>query len=172
MLSEVIPTPENWHWKIKPQDIVKLRLEDVPTMTKVYFDNYEKFQRIARNRFGSYWEDALQSIYIALPFCKYDNSQVFFRSLLAICFNLVYGYSRHDNVLSVDYDNGLSDVCFVFQDRYFIHEEAERLIDFLDSQKTLNDKQRDLLCATALGVCAYEGIFKDEQSYLLSLHKD
>lgn len=71
MLSEVVPTPENWHWKITPQDIAKLRLEDVPTMTKVYFDNYKKFQKIAYRRFKDFEEDAMQSIYVALPYSKH-----------------------------------------------------------------------------------------------------
>ena len=43
-----IPTPENWHWKITPEDIEKIKANDRDTINRVYFDNLPKFEKIAK----------------------------------------------------------------------------------------------------------------------------
>ena len=167
-IGSEIPTPENWHWKITPQDIAKLRLEDVPTMNKVYFDNYEKFQRIAYRRFKDFEEDAMQSIYVALPYLNYKNAQTFFQSLLWVVRALVYGVGRV-YFLSVEaYEESELPNNLVYEDKYFILEDEEKIIEFIASQKTLTDKQKDLLCAAAFGIADYKGVVEDERNYISS----
>lgn len=174
-MTDTIPTPANWHWAITPQDIAKLRLTDVDTMNKVYFANYPKFRKIAYNRFNhEFAEDALQSIYLALPCLDYTNSQTFFISLLQVVRNLVYGTGRvYSSSLEGMEDRSERDgetlpSYLMYSDRYFTLEDEEKIIDFLKCQKSLTEKEKDLFCATAFGIYNYKGVFEDECNFITS----
>lgn len=83
-----IPTPENWHWKITPEDIEKIKANDRDTINRVYFDNLPKFASVARGYIWrsravgryidlSYVQDIINEIYLRLPLCSFINVQHF-----------------------------------------------------------------------------------------------
>lgn len=167
-------TPENWHWKISPQDVVLLKQKDIATINKVYFANFEKFKKIVYNRYPLQdIEDALQSIYVLLPYLDYTDQKTFFYSLLDGCRELVYGHSDAlKNYLSFDFlynedGNNLYNCVYFIGDELGNDDGGRRVVEFLDRQRNLSPAQKDLLCAHALGVFNYKGVFEDEKKYLL-----
>lgn len=161
-----IPTPENWHWKITPEDVIKIKAFDRETINRVYFDNYDKFKSMCKRRFSNLWEDGLQTIYLLLPFCRYTNTQTFFRSLISGIKIYLFGrrsvsYTSLELDVFGDGESTLMD--FIPFEQDFFHEKEEEtrnVVLLLDHQSFLTDDQKDLLLSQAFGCQIFKGIFK------------
>ena len=160
------PTPENWHWKITPEDVVKIKAVDRETINRVYFDNYNKFRSICFKRFPSYWEDALQEIYVILPYCNYTNLRTFFGSILRRLEISIYGRSVRyplslDKPLNDETSTTFGDI--IGEEYDFFHEDEEqtlKVISILDNQKFLTDDQKDYLISIAFGCQQAKGLYR------------
>lgn len=183
-----IPTPENWHWKITPEDIEKIKANDRDTINRVYFDNLPKFAKVARGYiwrsravgryidFG-YVQDIINEIYLRLPLCSFVNVQHFYYSLLNICRFAVYGkVSRCKIALSLDedfakneksegfetYESRLLTASYVNEMNLELEDNEKKILCAIGNQKQLTAKQKDFLTAYVLHVRPYDGIFDYE----------
>lgn len=183
-----IPTPENWHWKITPEDIEKIKANDRDTINRVYFDNLPKFAKVARGYIWrsravgryidfSYVQDIINEIYLRLPLCSFINVQRFYCSLLNICRLAVYGkVSRCKIALSLDegftkneksegfetYESRLLTVSYVNEMNLEREDNEKKVLSVIGNQKQLTAKQKDFLTAYVLHVRPYDGIFDYE----------
>lgn len=176
-----IPTPENWHWKITPEDIEKIKANDRDTINRVYFDNLPKFAKVAGKyvhgkramRFSvdkSIIEDIKQQFYIDLPTYNFTNALTLYSGLRRTCANLVFGRSvLTDSIDEQLFDEGRADT---FENRYLTDDSGEKAVEIAESEKTvllavknqrfLTRKQKDRLTAYAFHVRVYDGIFISE----------
>ncbi len=176
-----IPTPENWHWKITPEDIEKIKANDRDTINRVYFDNLPKFEKIAKRYIWrlrasnitvdmSNAEDITQQIYLDLPYYTFDNALKFYYSIRRTCCNIIWGRSvlslksldtalfdtekdgKSENIIDYITDNGIND--------NIEREESEhKVLIALKNQRQLTQKQKDMLTAYAFHARLYDGIF-------------
>lgn len=170
-----IPTPENWHWAITPQQVTEIQQGNRDTINKVYFDNYEKFKNAvvaicSRRGKMSFFEDALQSLYLDLPFYDFKNLQRFYCCILDTC-RFVFGYSHKcvnwattvslETPLDDTENLTLGDSIAVYDvDEIEIEEQNKRLLEIIDTQKHLTRRQKDVLVAIAFGCAPMEGLYE------------
>lgn len=174
-----ISTPENWHWKITPQQIQEIKQGNRDTLATVYFDNLPTFRRVVynicrRHNLLCFFEDCLQQIFVDLEHYHFENTKRFYSSLLVSCliafgasFKSVpfkYCISLETPLRSVvkeqEFDgNTLADTlvakeCFEDTD----NEENKRLVEIIEGQH-LTPAQSDLLCALGIGCNYRRGLF-------------
>lgn len=167
VVAREIPGPGTWHWKISLEDVEKIKKVDRETIDRVYFDNYDKFKRICRNRFSILWEDALQEIYLLIPYLDYTNAKTFFRSILSLLYRRICGRSVFtlsalslDKTLSIDEQHSFIDFLAIECD--FLHEDEEqniKVIGLIDNQRFLSDEQKDYLLSVAFNCQNIKGLF-------------
>lgn len=167
-MEKNLPTPENWHWAITPEDVKKIKMFDRKTIDRVYFANYDKFKSICMRRFPKWWEDALQEIYLLIPYLNYTNTQKFFWSIFDGIYFALFGRSIRATV-SFDMELCYNDKFYTLEsllgyDYDFLHEENEReelikVLSLIDNQKSLSDDQKDYLLAVSLGCKSIKGMF-------------
>ena len=175
-----IPTPENWHWAITPEDVKKIKMVDRETIDRVYFANYEKFCKCAY-RFCydkgklSYVEDCIQQVYLDLPTYDYSDARTFYHGLLQTfrrctlkCYRTVSLFSSIGrnkdgkemtlvDVLGVDVFKALEE-----------REDGERqAIKIISAQYALSDIEKDFLTAVAFRCRPYRGLYNDEYKQLI-----
>lgn len=167
VVAREIPGPGTWHWKISPEDVEKIKKVDRETIDRVYFDNYEKFKKICRSRFSALWEDALQEIYLLIPYLDYTNAKTFFHSFLGLLIRAIYGRSVSTfKALSLDMllpnDEQHSFIDFLGIECDFLHEDEEqsiKVIGIIDNQRFLSDEQKDYLLSVAFNCQNIKGLF-------------
>lgn len=167
--------PPYWHWKITPEQIEKIKGRDRDTVNKVYFDNLDKFKRMAYRYCGlkkqySYFSDCVQQIYVDLIGYDYSNSRTLFHSIKH-SFYRATGFSKYvqrslDEPIGKNSRGGvLGDIllstCTAEQD-FECEEQEQHVLAIIAAQIHLTDKQRDILTAYAFNTLVYEGLFNYE----------
>lgn len=168
-------TPGKWHWAITPWQIRFIKQNDRETINQVYFDNLDKFKRIARKycfKYRKWWAfgDILNQIYLDLPSYKYTSAKTFYGSIRKSVYSAFYMYS----VATVSLDEMLFDdktrtlittipAPEYDADKYTEYEKSvKRVLQGIARQTQLNERGRDILTARALNIPFYAGVFKHE----------
>ena len=169
-------TPDEWHWKITPEQIARIKAGDRETVDRVYMDNLDKFRAIAWrycediNRLDIV-QDCIQQIYVDLPTYNFNDTGKLYWSIRN-SFRAAGMLSRRPCV-SLETpltDNGeitLADT-IAGADGFAELEEQESVravLDMIAEQTQLTEKQRDQLTALAFGVALYRGIYAEEYRY-------
>ena len=169
------PTSEKWHWAITPEQIERIRQRDRDTVNQVYFDNLDKFKRIARKycfKYRKWWAfgDILNQIYIDLPSYRYATAKTFYRSIKKSVNRAVFmnGFATLslDAMLSDDIDTSF--IAMIPAPAYDPDKETEyeksakRVLQGIARQTQLTERGRDILTAQALNIPCYAGVFKHE----------
>ncbi len=169
------PTPDKWHWAITPRQIGFIKQNDRDIINQVYFDNLDKFKRIARKycfKYRKWWAfgDMLNQIYIDLPSYKYTTAKTFYRGIKKSIYVAVY--MRGIATLSLDAmlfdDSEHSFITTIPVPEYDPDKETEyeksakRVLQGISRQTQLNERERDILTACALNIPFYAGVFKHE----------
>ena len=167
-------TPNGWHWKITPEQIEKIKERDRDTINKVYFDNYDKFERMAKrycnilNR-RELVDDCTQQIYADIMDYDYTDTRTLYHSIRH-SFWAACGVGKCD-IVSLDetlYDDGETTLGDILPSTYDITQEAENkdnerhALELIAAQTHLSDKNKDILTAIAFGCLAYQGLFAYE----------
>ena len=173
-MENAIPTPENWHWAITPDDVKKIKAVDRETINRVYFDNLFKFRSMAGkfcrdHRCRSRWyEDMVQQIYVDLPKYNYTNRRTFANGIIKSFWSVFKGVSfgncgSFETALSDD-DKSLADVIGVDTFNFIIdHEDDDKqVLTIISTQDHLTDLQRDFLTAVAFACTPYRGLYAEE----------
>ena len=179
MATEVkrdIPTPDNWHWAITPQQVTEIKQGNRDTINKVYFDNLQKFKHIAANycrlrNTMQFFDDFLQQIYIDLPEYCFDDVRTFYCGLVKSYFR-VFGITPHkciDMRTCLSFDAlifGFDDVTLgdTIQappdlDEAEFDEQNKRVIEIIETQPQLTEVQKDYLTAVAFGCYFRRGLY-------------
>lgn len=168
-------TPDKWHWAITPEQIEKIKANDRDTINQVYFDNFDKFKRIARKfcfTCRKWWAfgDIINQIYLDLSCYKYATAKTFYGGIRKSIYNAIYmnGFST----LSLD------EMLFNDKTRTFItmipapeydpdkdteyEKSVKRVLQGIARQTQLKERGRDLLTARALNIPFYAGVFEHE----------
>lgn len=173
-------TPSGWHWKITPEQIEKIKARDRDTVTTVYFDNLDKFKRMAKRYCAcvhrkDYVQDCLQQVYIDLPEYNYADIGVLHfsikRSFRQACCLPSLGVPLQ-NILSLntplygdDSDDDVKTLADFITTADTVAVERKRradechALDMIAAQTQLTENERDVLTAIAFGCAAYEGVF-------------
>lgn len=178
---EVEKTPQGWHWKITPEQIEKIKAHDRDTINQVYFDNYDTFKGMAKNycrrvkRFND-WQDCVQQVYVDLPAYNYDCTAYFYLSLNG-SFRYACGFPVHERfpiIVSLDtlllcdedgdgqtlYDRIASKIGIHYVEQESERREQERhALEIIAAQKSLTERDKDVLTAIAFNCWAYRGLF-------------
>ncbi len=186
MITKDKYVPSGWHWEITPEQVEKIKANDLETINRVYFDNYYKFERIAKHycykvRRQDCLQDCLQQIYVDLPIYKYDEVNAFYlslkRSFRYACG--LYKGMRYQDVVSLDSltrnrENGdkraLS--CFISApertdtDR---QEDERHVLKMIAAQTRLTDNGRDYLTSVAFDCKVYKGLFDYEYKKMFTV---
>ena len=163
--------PDGWHWKITPEQIEKIKERDRDTVNKVYFDNLDKFKRMAykycrNSKQYSFFKDCIQQIYVDMLYYDYTNSQTLFWSIRR-SFHRAVGLPRVP-ILSLDlpfkYDSDLTLADLIPSNESLEceidrEEKNRRVLEIIAAQRHLTDKAKDILTAYAFGCLAYTGLF-------------
>lgn len=174
-------TPDKWHWAITPEQIEKIKANNRDTINQVYFDNLDKFKRIARKycfKYRKWWAfgDMLNQIYLDLPSYKYTSAKTFYRSIRKSVYNAVYmnGFAT----LSLDamlFDDKTRNLMTMIpapeydSDKYTEYEKsAKRVLQGIARQTQLNERGRDILTARALNISCYAGVFRYEYANIFT----
>lgn len=167
-------TPDNWHWKITPEQIEKIKERDRDTVNQVYFDNLPKFKRIAyrfcRNtKRLSYYRDCVQQIYADMLYYDYSNVRKLYWSLYHSFYRAV-GYTRYRTV-SLDkplFDNSIATLADFIPIDDTIEKEKDKqehdrhVLEIIAAQTQLTERNKDFLTAYAFDCLAYKGLFAYE----------
>lgn len=166
-------TPDCWHWKINPEQIVNIKAGDRETVNRVYMDNLDKFKMIAwrycdKARNLSVVQDCVQQIYIDLPMYDFTNTRTFYWSIRK-SFRIASMFTRRSFIsletpLIADGNLTLGDTleCANAFSDLDERENACAVLEIIAEQTHLSDYQRDCLTAFAFGVSLYKGIFDYE----------
>lgn len=166
--------PTNWHWKITPEQIPKIKANDRDTINRVYFDNLSTFRAMAgkycrHTQLFDFFEDCIQQIYVDLPKYRYDDAKALYWGIRT-SFIFASLANRHccaslDARLSDDEDENLTLLDCIGVDGFKESEEREQarnVLSIIAEQVQLTEQQRDMLTAFAFGCRVYRGIFSDE----------
>ena len=169
-------TPTNWHWIITPEQIEKIKANDRDTINKVYFDNYDKFKRIAFNKCLKWHclqfiDDCIQQVYLDLPKYNFTDGRRLFNSICksfhiacghngikAFSLDAPKGGNNENKQTLFDYlaDNVGADF---YEQKREQHENERHALNIIAAQTQLSDKDKDILTAIAFGCAAYRGVF-------------
>ncbi|MBD5131080.1 MAG: hypothetical protein HDT28_00560 [Clostridiales bacterium] len=167
-------TPDKWHWAITPEQIEKIKANDRDTINQVYFDNLDKFKRIARKycfKYRKWWAfgDMVNQIYLDLPYYKYMTAKTFYRCIRNSIYNAIY--INRCAVLSLDKllsdDSTATLITMIPAPEYDPDKDIEyeksvkRVLQGIARQQ-ISEHWRDRLTATALNIPFYAGVFKYE----------
>ncbi len=161
-----------WHWRITLADIEKIKANDRETVNRVYFDNLEKFRKMALKYCFKccnydFLEDCNNQIYVDMT--EYDYS-----SRLSLWWDIQTSFRRASMAtrlpplsleapLSEDGEKTLLDT--LETDGFAELEEREHarnVLEIIAEQEQLTETQRDMLTAIAFGVALYRGIYAEE----------
>ncbi|MDE7463951.1 MAG: hypothetical protein K2M48_02880 [Clostridiales bacterium] len=164
-------TPENWHWQITPEQIARIKQRDRDTVNQVYFDNLNKFKKMAysfcgKRKLYSYFWDCVQQVYVDMLDYDYTDTRSLFWSIRH-SFWLATGITKRP-FISLDepvFDDEitLGDIIPTYDttERDFERSEQEKhVLELISAQTHLSDKQRDILTAYAFDCLAYRGLFE------------
>jgi len=161
-----------WHWRITLADIEKIKANDRETVNRVYFDNLEKFRKMAlkycfKCRNYDFLGDCINQIYVDMT--AYDYS-----SRLSLWWSIQASFRRAsmatavpllslDKPLSDDTEATLYDLIAAPEtDEEEEREHARNALEIIAEQEQLTEQQRDMLTAFAFGVAFYRGIYAEE----------
>lgn len=177
----VIPTPENWHWAITPEDVKKIKAVDRDTIDRVYFANLEQFSKCAflfcrKRGKRSFFEDCVQQIYLDLPNYDYTNVGTFWRGILKTfrrcCCNPFRVVSLFATIGRNKDGDELTLIDVLGEDVFKALEEREdgerQAIRIISAQTALSDNERDFLTAVAFRCTPYRGLYNDEYKRLIA----
>lgn len=176
-------TPQGWHWKITPEQIEKIKERDRDTVNKVYFDNYDKFERLAKwycdiIKRRELVDDCTQQIYADIIDYDYTDTRTLFYSIRRSfwtacgCRTTKYDFVSLDETL---YDDGETILADILPSTYDITQEAENkenerhALELIAAQTHLSDKNKDILTAIAFGCLAYQGLFAYEYAQAVAV---
>ena len=164
-------TPTNWHWIITPEQIEKIKANDRDTLNNVYFDNYDKFKRMAKGycykiRRLDLLEDCIQQVYVDMANYDYTNALVL-ASCIKHSFWRACGAGNRDiislyRLLNNDIDGGELALLLTVDDIVSDFEEIEHdkhVIDMIAAQIQLTEYQKDNLLSYAFGCHLVRGLF-------------
>ncbi len=172
-MEKIIQTPENWHWKITPEQIARIKVRDRDTVNQVYFDNLDKFKKMAYRycrlaKQYSYFRDCVQQIYVDMMDYDYTDSRVLFWSIRR-SFWRATGLTKKPSVSLdqpiLDGNGVLSDIIPVYDtaERDFERSEEEKhALELIAAQTQLSARAKDVLTAYAFNCLAYRGLFDYE----------
>ena len=172
-MEKIIQTPENWHWKITPEQIARIKVRDRDTVNQVYFDNLDKFKAMAYrycriHKQYSYFRDCVQQVYVDMMDYDYTDSRVLFWSIRH-SFWRATGLTNKPFVSLdapiLDGNGVLSDIIPVYDtaERDFERSEEERhVLELIAAQTQLSARAKDVLTAYAFNCLAYRGLFDYE----------
>lgn len=171
-MEDIRFTSQGWHWKITPEQIEKIKQRDRDTVNQVYFDNLEKFKRMAfkfcgEHKLYSYFKDCVQQIYADMLYYDYSNSLRLFCSIRTSFYR-----ATMDSVRAISLDEPIFGDDIVLADRigvcdntdkpYEDKEQARRALEIIARQTHLPDSAKDFLTACAFDCLCYKGIFDYE----------
>ena len=168
------PTSEKWHWKITPEQIERIRQRDRDTVNQVYFDNLDKFKKMAykfcnKTKRRDYVQDCLQQIYADMLDYDYSCLRKFYWSIYH-SFYCAVGYTRCHTV-SLDKpifdgnDATLADFMPIADTAVSDTEKREyerHVLEIIAAQTQLTERSKDFLTAYALDCKPYVGVFAYE----------
>ena len=167
-------TPTGWHWKITPEQIEKIKERDRDTVNQVYFDNLDKFKRIAyrfcRNtKRLSYYLDCVQQIYVDILDYDFSCARKLYWSLYHSFYRAV-GYTRYntvslDKAIFDDNDATFHDImpsCDRVLTEVEKQEYERHALEIIAAQTQLTERNKDFLTAYAFNCLAYRGLFAYE----------
>ncbi len=174
-------TPDKWHWAITPWQIRFIKQNDRDTINQVYFDNLDKFKRIARKycfKYRKWWAfgDILNQIYIDLPRYNYTTAQKLYCGIKRSMYDAVY----MNGVVMLSLDKMLFDdtkreiITAIPAPEYDPDKETEyekslrRVLQGIARQTQLKERDRDILTARALNIPFYVGVFNYEYTNMFT----
>lgn len=168
--------PTGWHWAITPEQIEKIKERDRDTVNQVYFDNLEKFKRMAYRycrrvkQHIQFFMDCVQQVYADMIYYDYTDARTLFWSIRH-SFCRAIGSTR---VQIKSLDEPIFDGDGVLADVIPTYDTAERDYDrkaqevhalhLIAAQTHLSGKAKDILTACAFGCLCYSGLFEYEYS--------